>query len=171
MMGMENKRRRKMRGMGCAFFLLLLAVCGYVGAQREGTRTVSAPVTRSAIQLSTVGDAIAETANRLEEQRNMEIALLREVMADSEAGSEHRENAAAQLIQITERMETEAQSTACLERMGFEGVKAVCGAQMISLIVPAEEALQDDDAARIVEAVSSLTGIEPGEIKIILAKK
>ena len=51
------ERKTRMRGVACALLLALLAVCGYIGAGREQTQTVSAAVTRLTLPEQTQDDA------------------------------------------------------------------------------------------------------------------
>ena len=117
------ERKTRMRGVACALLLALLAVCGYIGAGREQTQTVSAAVTRITLPEQTQDDA-QDAAERLMAQREQEIALLRSVLEQPDAGSQTRDAAMAQLTQLTVRMETEAQCEACLREMGYEGAYA-----------------------------------------------
>ena len=82
-----------------------------------------------------------------------------------------RANAMAQLAQIAARMETEAQSEACLGAMGISGSAAVSGAQLLTLFIPYGEISEESDKTRILDAVCGVSGIEAGSVKIILTKK
>ena len=159
-----------MRGVLCALLLALLAVCGYVGAGREQTHTVSAAATRVALPEQTQDDAL-DAAERYRAQRSEEIALLEGVLAREDVDAETRDNAAAQLAQIAGRMETEAQCEACLGAMGINGAKAVSGAQLLTLLIPYDEISDEADKTRILDAVCGISGLDAGSIKIILTKK
>ena len=64
----------------------------------------------------------------------------------------------------------EAQAEAVLGEMGIADVTAVCGAQMLTLIVPEGEAGGETDRAKILSAASGQTGIPAESVKIILVK-
>lgn len=164
------ERKTRMRGVACALLLALLAVCGYVGAGREQTQTVSAAVTRLSLPEQTQDDA-QDAAERLMAQREQEIALLRSVMEQPDAGSQTRDAAMAQLTQLTVRMETEAQCEACLREMGYEGAYAVSGAQLLTLLIPYDKIKEVSDKTRILDAVCAVSSLDAGSVKIILTKK
>ena len=159
-----------MRGVLCALLLALLAVCGYVGAGREQTHTVSAAATRVALPEQTQDDAL-DAAERYRAQRSEEIALLEGVLAREDVDAETRDNAAAQLAQIAGRMEIEAQSEACLDAMGVNGAQAVSGAQLLTLFIPYDEISEESDKTRILDAICGVSGLDAGSVKIILTKK
>lgn len=164
------ERKTRMRGVACALLLALLAVCGYVGAGREQTQTVSAAVTRLTLPEQTQDDA-QDAAERLMAQREQEIALLRSVLEQPDAGSQTRDAAMAQLTQLTVRMETEAQCEACLREMGYEGAYAVSGAQLLTLLIPYDKIKEVSDKTRILDAVCAVSSLDAGSVKIILTKK
>ena len=164
------ERKTRMRGVACALLLALLAVCGYIGAGREQTQTVSAAVTRITLPEQTQDDA-QDAAERLMAQREQEIALLRSVLEQPDAGSQTRDAAMAQLAQLTVRMETEAQCEACLREMGYEGAYAVSGAQLLTLFIPYDKIKEEPDKSRILDAVCGISGLDAGSVKIILTKK
>ena len=68
-------------------------------------------------------------------------------------------------------METEAQMTAVLERMGAENALAVCGAQGVTLLIPQEMGMDETARNRLLNAVGGQSGIEMTQLKIILIKK
>ena len=164
------ERKTRVRGVACALLLALLAVCGYIGAGREQSQTVSAAVTRITLPEQTQDDA-QDAAERLMAQREQEIALLRSVLEQPDAGSQTRDAAMAQLTQLTVRMETEAQCEACLREMGYEGAYAVSGAQLLTLFIPYDKIKEESDKTRILDAVCGISGLDAGSVKIILTKK
>ncbi len=122
-----------------AFFLALLGVCGYIGAERTHVQSVvSLPVTRVELEGEAVGgSSITQIRERLNRQREEELTLLDRVIADAGADSAAKEDALAQKTQIVRRMETEAQMTAVLEgNGGGKDALAVCGAQGVTLLIP-----------------------------------
>ena len=155
----------------CALLLTLLAVCGYVGARTPQTAAVSVPLVRTTLeaQEDALPDA-ADTRAQLAMERAQEIEMLDSVIASKKAGAATVESALAQKTELVRRMEAEAQAEAVLGEMGFEDVTAVCGAQMLTLIVPKNEADGEADRAKILSAASGQTGIPAESVKIILVK-
>ena len=151
--------------------LALLAVCGFAGASRAGVQSVSVPVERQ-----TLGDEwgqqaqVMSTAERLARDRQEEIEMLDSVIESADADQATRQSALAQKAQLAGRMELEAQARACLDQMGFHEAQVVCGAQMMTVLVPSADLVNSSDSARIVSAVSDQTGTEPQNVKIILVK-
>lgn len=156
-----------------AFFLALLGVCGYIGAERTHVQSVvSLPVTRVELEGEAVGgSSITQIRERLNRQREEELTLLDRVIADAGADSAAKEDALAQKTQIVRRMETEAQMTAVLEGMSAENALAVCGAQGVTLLIPQEMGMDETARNRLLNAVGGQSGIEMTQLKIILIKK
>ena len=150
-----------------AFFLALLGVCGYIGAERTHVQSVvSLPVTRVELEGEAVGgSSITQIRGRLNRQREEELTLLDRVIADAGADSAAKEDA------LSRRMETEAQMTAVLEGMGAENALAVCGAQGVTLLIPQEMGMDETARNRLLNAVGGQSGIEMTQLKIILIKK
>lgn len=138
-----------------AFFLALLGVCGYIGAERAHVQSVvSLPVTRVELEGEAVGgSSITQIRERLNRQREEELTLLDRVIADAGTDSAAKENALSQKTQIVRRMETEAQMTAVLEGMGAENALAVCGAQGVTLLIPQEMGMDETARNRLLNAV------------------
>ena len=153
-----------------AFFLALLGVCGYIGAERTHVQSVvSLPVTRVELEGEAVGgSSITQIRGRLNRQREEE---LYRVIADAGADSTAKEDALSHKTQIVRRMETEAQMTAVLEGMGAENALAVCGAQGVTLLIPQEMGMDETARNRLLNAVGGQSGIEMTQLKIILIKK
>ena len=157
----------------CAMLLTLLAVCGYMGASgTEAAQTVSVPVVRQTLSQEQVSaSSLEEIRARLKAEREAELALLDSVLADPSATASTKDSALLQKTQIAARMESEAQAVATLEMMGFSDVAAVCGAQMMTIITPPEQVQQEQDRARMIDAVCTQTGMGAESVKIILTKK
>ena len=174
--GARNKRDRVSsltRTACCAMLLTLLAVCGYMGASGpEAAQTVSVPVVRQTLAQEQISaSTMEEIRAQLKAEREAEIALLDSVLSDPSAAASTKDSALLQKTQIAARMESEAQAIATLEMMGFSGVAAVCGAQMMTIVTPPEQVQQEQDRARMIDAVCTQTGMGAESVKIILAKK
>lgn len=164
-----GRKTRMARAIGCALLLTLLAVCGFVGAKRE-PQTLSVALTRSTLATNTARSTPQEIAERLQTQREQEIALLDSVIANDRATSAARESALAQKTDIAARMEAEAQILAALSYMGYQGVSVVCGTQMATLFVPEEIAARESERTRILDMAATQLGVSAQEIKIIALK-
>ena len=171
---MEARRRIAAwaRGALCAALLLLLAVCGYMGAAgREETASVSVPVERTLLESGMLSTEPAqETRERLAGERAQELEMLESVIGSPRADAATVKSALAQKTELTRRMEAEAQAEAVLSAMGIADATAVCGAQMLTLILPAESAADEATHARVIGAASEQTGIAAESVKIILVK-
>lgn len=160
------------RTVSAALLLALLGLCGYVGARGRTAQTASVPVARGTIDMQGVyASSMEQTRKRLEGERTQELTLLQEVLADPAADESLKKQALLQKTQIVQRMEWEAQTTAALSYMGYEGVAVVCGAQAVTVIAPYELAGGEQDRVRMIDAAASQTGLSPESVKIILAKK
>lgn len=155
------------RAAGCALLLALLAVCGLAGANPARVQTVSVPVSRAAQEEGQT--AAMSVAERLALDRQEEIALLDGVLEDNATDQATRQNALAQKAQLAGRMELEAQARACLSGMGYERAQVVCGALVMTVLLPAGSVADARDSARIVAAVSDQTGTDAANVKILLA--
>ena len=167
----KNRLSVYSRKMGGVLLLALLAACGYAGASRTGVRAVSLPVQRMVLEGAQAREETAQSAaERLAQDRAEELALLAGVLSSESVDEATRQSALAQQVQIAERMEAEAQARACLAQMGYEGAEAVSGAQIMTVLLPAASVGGETDAARVIDAVSSQTGVAPENVKLILTR-
>lgn len=151
--------------------LALLAVCGYAGASQNDVQAVSLPVTYetiSAWELS--GETMESVRERLAQEREREIALLDSVIENPEASSALVAQALAQKTQLTERMETEAQTRAALAYMGYAQVGVISGTDMLTLITPWQYVQEEQDRVRLIDTAAGQAQISPEYVKIILSK-
>lgn len=159
----DNTRiSRPVRAVGCVALLALLAACGLSAAHTDGAQAVSVPVECAPSAVEAMS-----TAQRLEADRREEIALLDSVLESADTDQATRQNALAQKTQLAGRMELEAQARACLGGMGYERALVVCGAQTMTVLLPAGEFAQGDEA-RVVAAVCEQTGTGAENVKILL---
>ena len=160
------------RGALCAALLALLAVCGYMGAAgRDETAAVSVPVVRTALESGALSaESAADTRGRLADERAQELEMLESVIGSPRADAATVKSALAQKTELTRRMEAEAQAEAVLGAMGIADATAVCGAQMLTLILPAASAADEAARAQVIGAASEQTGIAAESVKIILVK-
>ena len=160
------------RGALCAALLALLAVCGYMGASgREETAAVSVPVERTALESGALSTETVEDARRrLAVERAQELEMLESVIGSPRADAATVKSALAQKTELTRRMEAEAQAEAVLGAMGIADATAVCGAQMLTLILPEESARDETARAQVIGAASEQAGVAAESVKIILVK-
>ena len=167
----KNRLTVYTRVAGGFLLLILLAVCGFAGASRGGVQSVSVPVERQIL-----GEEWEQrsnnmsTAERLARDRREEIEMLDGIIENADTDQATRQSALAQKTQLVGRMELEAQARACLGEMGFLEAQVVCGAQMMTVLLPSSDVAKAGDGARIVSTVADQTGTEPQNVKIILVK-
>ncbi len=162
----KNRLSVYSRTAGCALLLALLAVCAFAGASGGGKSAASVAVSRASDGALDAQSA----AERLARDRAEELALLSGVLADGGADEATRQSALAQQAQLAQRMEMEAQARACLREMGYEGAEAIYGAQTLTLLLSQAQVAGGAEAARAVDAVASLTGTAPENVKLLLTR-
>lgn len=161
------------RGALCAALLVLLAVCGYMGAGNMDAETaaVSVPVERTVLLSGEMsGETAADARERLADERAQELAMLESVIDSPRSDAATVKSALTQKTELVRRMEAEAQAEAVLAAMGVEGATAVCGAQMLTLILPEESARDETARAQVIGAASEQAGVAAESVKIILVK-
>ena len=159
------------RQAGAAALLFLLAVCAFFSTP-ETVTTVSVPLERVVFS---GGDAISGSMdmvrNRLRQEREREISLLDSVAGSPQATKEMKEDAAKQTVSLSRRMEKEADIEAALAYMGFVNTAVICGAQAVTVFASAEDAVDEKNRIRMIDAAVSHAGVSPDDVQIILAKK
>lgn len=153
--------------------MTLLALCSLGGQHaQEAAAPVSVPIVRTELDEALLfpENGLEETAKRLEEERRRELELLDEVIVGG-ADQQTMQLALAQKAEIAGRMETEALAAAVLQAMGYGRSAVCCGAQLLTLFLPEEDALEAQVMTTILDAVSAQTGILGDSVKIILVKK
>lgn len=168
----RNRLAVCIRGLSAAALLVLLGVCGFVGAGQTRTNAVSVPVVRLDTEKQEYASSTLEQIKeRLGKSRNEEIALLDSVIADENASEENRQNALAQKTEIAACMETQARVEAALSYMGYDQIAALCLSDRITLFVPFSLLAEEQQQVRLIDAAATASGTLPEEIKIILVKK
>ncbi|MBQ7785853.1 MAG: SpoIIIAH-like family protein [Clostridia bacterium] len=163
--------KKTMRAVCGAMLLALLGVCGFAGADRSQTQTVSVPVLLKMMDEEAVSvQSVEETRRKLREEREREMELLCSVAENPGSEPSLVQTALKQKTELAYRMEQEASTTAALAYMGFERAAVICGAQTMSVFVPLSYMEQEHVSVRIVDCVCTQTGFEPENVKIILSK-
>lgn len=170
------KKREKwnagVRAAGCCALLALLAVCGYWGARQQPVKAVSVPVAAKTVSAREAAAAdVAQIKARLTGEREEELALLQSVIDHPSSDEALVRQALAQKAQIAGRMETEAQTEACLALMGYEEAAVICGGSVVTIVAPWDDVPGEEDRVRIIGAAAAQAQTEPEAVKIILAKK
>lgn len=167
----QGKTHGRLRTALCALLLTLLAACGYAGASRKDVQAVSVPVVKSTLEAHETAPASREEIrSRLNAQRGQEMALLESVLTNDKTDEATARSALSQKEELVRRMECEAGAEAVLEGMGYAGALCVCGAQVMTVILPQDQVQTQTDRLRAIEAVCAQTDTAAEEIKIILAK-
>lgn len=170
---MTAKRFVKSKYMILSVALLsLLAVCGFSGAEKDSVQTVNVSVRRVPYVLEPADmHSMKSTVTRLDDEREREIELLKEIADNQNADDSVKKDAARQMSELVKRMETEAQIKVCLTKMGIVDPYPVISAQGMTLILPEGSMENEEMQIRVLDAVSGLSGYDAADIKIILAKK
>ena len=166
---MKEKEKRK-RFVWCTLLLTVLVVSAVHTEERE-VQTAALPVSRVEGEFHEVSEMTTKTAREsILERRMKEIELPDAVLCDPDATKEIREDALSQKNDIERRMEFETQAQACMENMGIKESAALFGTQNMTVCASFEYVSEEKQRTSIIDAVSSITGLAPDSIKIILAK-
>ena len=168
----RERAARRMRTAGCAALVALLAACSYLGARQPQAPAVGVPVAVEVISEGALGAAsLAQTKEKLRQERENALALLQSVIDDPDAGSDAKNEALKEKTALAKRMEAEAQTEALLAHMGFGETAVVLGEESVTVIVPWQAAENEKSRVRIIDAAATQTGRAPECVKIILSKK
>lgn len=158
------------RTVSCAFLLILLGVCGYSGSKQTAVRTTGASLERTQYETPMPEVQSAETTDeRLRIQRREQMSMLEGIISNPASDTQTVQAALAQKAQIVGAMETESLAAAAVAMMGYDGVSVLYGEQALCIFVP--EQIPQEDQIRIFDAVSTQTGLDASNIKMILIKK
>ena len=144
-------------------------------ADATQTDTISATITKKteeALQNSDVAvnktldvDYFSEEKLLREQSRAQQVDQLSEYVANENLDQEAKAKAAANLIEIQERIEKESSAEALLKAKGFKEVYVRIDDETVDVIVNKAE-LTDTDIAQIEEIVNRKTGYSVGKINI-----
>ena len=152
------------RTVSCAFLLILLGVCGYSGSKQTAVRTTGASLERTQYETPMPEVQSAETTDeRLRIQRREQMSMLEEIISNPASDTQTVQAALAQKAQIVGAMETESLAAAAV------AISVLYGEQALCIFVP--EQIPQEDQIRIFDAVSTQTGLDASNIKMILIKK
>ena len=139
------------------------------------TDTISATITKKteeALQNSDVAvnktldvDYFSEEKLLREQSRAQQVDQLSEYVANENLDQEAKAKAAANLIEIQERIEKESSAEALLKAKGFKEVYVRIDDETVDVVVNKAE-LTDTDIAQIEEIVNRKTGYSVGKINI-----
>ena len=158
--------------MLCACLIGILAISGYVGADRQQTaQMTAAPVVRRSGQETPYdGMSFEDIRRRQSENRKQELSILADVIDDVTVNQATRDQANEQKLQIIECMEMETKIETALAYLGYAQTAAVYTQDHVMVILK-ENALEQEESVRVIDAVGSISGCEAKDIRIILAKK
>ena len=114
---------------------------------------------------------LEETREKLHTQREKELQLLEEVIQSTDASKQTKQDALLQKTDIVRRMEYETQAAACFENMGMGECVALYGTQNLTVFAPLEYVRDERNRTMMIDSLSSLTGLGPESIKIILGPR
>lgn len=144
-------------------------------ADATQTDTISATITKKteeALQNSDVAvnktldvDYFSEEKLLREQSRAQQVDQLSEYVANENLDQEAKAKAAANLIEIQERIEKESSAEALLKAKGFKEVYVRIDDETVDVVVNKAE-LTDTDIAQIEEIVNRKTGYSVGKINI-----
>lgn len=161
---------RAARFAGCGALLALLAMSSCAGGRKVEAPAV--PVLIETVSSETVSAlTMEETGERLNQRREEALALLESVLEDSSADDAQRKQAMTEKTRIASRMETEASLQALLAHMGFSENAVIMGEEMLSIVVPWQDAENEQNRVRMIDAAVTQSGFSADAVKIILSKK
>ncbi len=114
------------------------------------------------------GDIYADKRLEREKAREQSLELIEQVLADATADEETRKTAQQEKLDIANAIEFEATCESLLKSKGFNEVMVSITGQQAVVCVNVET-LIPTEIAQVQDIISSTSGIEPSEIKIILA--
>ena len=144
-------------------------------ADATGTDTISATITKKpeellensdvAVNKTLEVDYFSEEKLLREQSRAQQIDQLTEYVSNENIGEEAKAEAAANLIEIQERIEKESSAEALLKAKGFKEVYVRIDDDTVDVVVNKAE-LTDSDIAQIEEIVNRKTGYSVSKINI-----
>ena len=163
---------RRLRPVSGAALLALLAVSGYFGAMEPPTKSVTVPVVHTVLTDQQINSSdIEEIRQRLQDKRKQELDLLDSVIAHADTSAKTRADALDQKAAVAFAMDAEAKTEAALFSLGVDQAVVICSPGSVSVFVPPDTAADERMRTLMIDAAASHSGLEPGEVKIILAKK
>lgn len=162
----------RMRFSFCMLLAAILAACSYLGARAPERSTVSVPIFAQQISEGALqAVSLEETKTALRQKREQALQLVQSVIDDEQAQESTRNEALAAKMALANRMVSEAEAEALLSSMGFGDTAVVLGDAEVTVIVPWQAAADERSRTRIIDAVSTQTGLAPECVKIMLSKK
>ena len=160
------------RPFACTALLALLAISGYMGAMEPQVQAVTVPIVHTALNDHQEEKTdIGKIRTRLDQKREEELVLLDSVIAHADTSARTRSDALEQKTALALAMDAEAKTEAALSCIGIDQSVVICSGGSISVFVPPDAAADEKARTLIIDAAASQSGLEPGEVKIILAKK
>ncbi len=150
----------------------MVAIAGYLNFSYGNSKNET-PETLGEVRL--VSGTNGETTDffseaRLEREigRSQSVASLQTMVQDTSIGAEGRALAEQEMVKISRLSETEANAESMICAKGFEDAVVYISDGGATVIVKAEK-LEEADVAKIVDIITSQTGIPAANIKIVEA--
>ncbi len=150
----------------------LVAVAGYLNFS-YGESTPAGTETLGEVKLvssdTTETDFFSEARLEREIGRSQSVASLQGIARDAATSAEGRAAAEAEVVELTRLSETESNIETMICAKGFEDAVIYISDGSVTAIVKAEK-LESEDVAKIVDVITTQTGIPAANIKIVEAQ-
>ncbi len=151
----------------------LVAIAGYLNFSYGNTKNET-PETLGEVRLvsgnaSDSSDFFSQARLEREIGRSQSVASLQTMVQDTSTSAEGRAMAEQEMVKISRLSETEANVESMICAKGFEDAVLYIEEDSATVIVKAET-LEETDVAKIVDIITSQTGIPAANIKIVEAK-
>ncbi len=151
----------------------LVAVAGYLNFS-YGESAPTEAETLGEVKLvssdaSGEGDFFSEARLEREIGRSQSVASLQNIARDASTSAEGRAAAEAEVVELTRLSETESNLETMICAKGFEDAVIYITDEKVTAIIKAEK-LESADVAKIVDVITSQTGIPASNIQIVEAQ-
>ncbi len=151
----------------------LVAVAGYLNfsygeSETAGTETLG-EVKLVSSDNGAESDFFSDARLEREIGRSQSVASLQNIARDASTSAEGRAAAEAEMVELTRLSETESNIETMICAKGFEDAVIYISDGNVTAIVKAEK-LESADVAKIVDVITTQTGIPAANIKIVEAQ-
>ena len=151
----------------------MVAIAGYLNFSYGGKENAS-PEQLGEVRLvsgdaSKTEDFFSEARLEREIGRSQSVASLQTMVQDTSTSAEGRAMVEAEMVKLARLSETEAGAESMLLAKGFSDAVVYITDGGVTVIVKAEK-LEEADVAKIVDVITTQTGVPASQIKIVEAK-
>ena len=151
----------------------MVAIAGYLNFSYGGGDNAS-PEKLGEVRLvsgdaSNTEDFFSEARLEREIGRTQSVASLQTMVQDTSTSAEGRAMAEAEMVKLSRLSETEATAESMILAKGFSDAVVYISDSGVTVIVKTEK-LEEADVAKIVDIITSQTGVPASQIKIVEAK-